>query len=218
MTTRCHSVTSRRSPLVRLVQASEVATLSVTIVEPLCVVRLSGSRPRLPMICTLFRLAMVMILLSPRQKAAGREKRCLLRCDRIKPRPRSRSKARSAGPESRADVRAFDRGKDPHPSHPGDGTGQAATLTRRRPAGEAGCRRMLLIMPLLGRKAGTPFLRFAIRFFASAIRRLPRKRPQAPQRRTFGVLALVEALRLVHARHNRGRTSGRSPGSTTIVA
>jgi hypothetical protein len=27
---------------------------------------------------------------------------------------------------------------------------------------------MLSIMPLLGRKAGTPFLRFAIRFFASA--------------------------------------------------
>ena len=56
ITTRCHSVRSLRSPDARSVQFSLVASVRLTIFEPLCVVRTSGSLPRLPTRITLLTL------------------------------------------------------------------------------------------------------------------------------------------------------------------
>src|SRR5690349_21594676 len=56
MTTRCHSVRSRRSPELRSFQFSDVARLRWTILVPSWVLRVSGSRPRLPIRITLLTL------------------------------------------------------------------------------------------------------------------------------------------------------------------
>src|SRR5437879_2935336 len=53
MTTRCHSVFSRRSLVVLSRQFSEVATRRFAIGRPSCVRRISGSAPRLPTKITL---------------------------------------------------------------------------------------------------------------------------------------------------------------------
>src|SRR5208283_2192301 len=52
ITTRCHSVRCLRSPLLRSFQLSLVAMLSVTTRPPFCMMRTSGSLPRLPISCT----------------------------------------------------------------------------------------------------------------------------------------------------------------------
>src|SRR5271166_5600656 len=49
---RCHSVRCLRSPLLRSFQLSLVAMLSVTTRPPFCMMRTSGSLPRLPISCT----------------------------------------------------------------------------------------------------------------------------------------------------------------------
>src|SRR5438552_1701330 len=54
MTTRCHSVFSRRSPVALSRQLSEVATLRFAIGRPSWVRLISGSLPRLPTRMTLF--------------------------------------------------------------------------------------------------------------------------------------------------------------------
>src|SRR5262249_28845109 len=56
ITTRCHSVFSRRSPVALSRQVSEVATLKLAIGRPSCVRLISGSLPRLPTRITLFTL------------------------------------------------------------------------------------------------------------------------------------------------------------------
>src|SRR5947207_15066855 len=56
MTTRCHSVRSRRSPEVRSRQLSEVARFRLAMRVPSLVERISGSRPRLPTRITLLTL------------------------------------------------------------------------------------------------------------------------------------------------------------------
>src|SRR5262245_22923077 len=53
ITTRCHSVFSRRSPVALSRQVSLVATRRLAIGRPSCVRRISGSAPRLPMRITL---------------------------------------------------------------------------------------------------------------------------------------------------------------------
>src|SRR4029434_8951468 len=56
MTTRCHSVRSRRSPVVLSRHVSDVATLKFAIGRPSCVRRISGSLLRLPTRITLLTL------------------------------------------------------------------------------------------------------------------------------------------------------------------
>src|SRR3546814_16070177 len=56
MTTRCHSVRSRRALELRSRQVSEVASDRLAILVPSWVLRISGSRPRLPTRMTLFTL------------------------------------------------------------------------------------------------------------------------------------------------------------------
>src|SRR5207237_114982 len=56
ITTRCHSVRSRRSPEVRSRQLSEVARFRLAMRVPSLVERISGSRPRLPTRITLLTL------------------------------------------------------------------------------------------------------------------------------------------------------------------
>src|SRR5438552_12418191 len=56
MTTRCHSVRSRRSPETRSRQLSEVARFRLAMRVPSLVERISGSRPRLPTRMTLLTL------------------------------------------------------------------------------------------------------------------------------------------------------------------
>src|SRR5437867_11019255 len=56
MTTRCHSVRSRRSPEALSRQLSEVAMDRFATREPSCRLRISGSRPRLPIKITLLTL------------------------------------------------------------------------------------------------------------------------------------------------------------------
>src|SRR5262245_58207387 len=56
MTTRCHSVRSRRSPVALSRQVSEVATLKLATGRPSFVRRISGSFPRLPTRITLLTL------------------------------------------------------------------------------------------------------------------------------------------------------------------
>src|SRR6516162_10283676 len=71
MTTRCHSVRSRRSPVVLSRQVSLVATLSWTMGRPSCVRLISGSRPRLPTNMTLFtEPAMTVSVSSHRNRTA----------------------------------------------------------------------------------------------------------------------------------------------------
>src|SRR5882672_1461516 len=55
-TTRCHSVFSRRSPEFLSRQLSEVARERLATRVPSCVLRISGSRPRLPTRMTLLTL------------------------------------------------------------------------------------------------------------------------------------------------------------------
>src|SRR5215475_6626690 len=56
ITTRCHSVFSRRSPVALSRQFSDVATESWAMRKPSWVLRISGSRPRLPTRMTLLTL------------------------------------------------------------------------------------------------------------------------------------------------------------------
>src|SRR5437763_8819128 len=56
MTTRCHSVFSRRSPVFLSRQLSDVATLRLAIGRPSWVRRISGSLPRFPTRITLLTL------------------------------------------------------------------------------------------------------------------------------------------------------------------
>src|SRR6056297_1279315 len=66
MATLCHSVRSRRSPVLRSFQVSEVATRRLHTLPPFWNVRTSGSRPRFPMRITLFTdPAMAFALLCP---------------------------------------------------------------------------------------------------------------------------------------------------------
>jgi len=51
ITTRCHSVRCLRSPLLRSFQLALVVMLSVTTRPPFCMIRTSGSLPRLPISC-----------------------------------------------------------------------------------------------------------------------------------------------------------------------
>src|SRR5262249_1544960 len=65
MTTRCHSVRSRRSPEVRSRQLSEVARFRLAMRVPSLVERISGSRPRLPTRMTLLTLPAMGSLSNP---------------------------------------------------------------------------------------------------------------------------------------------------------
>src|SRR6516164_10024942 len=62
ITTRCHSVFSRRSPVALSRQLSLVATLRLTTGLPSCKRRISGSRPRLPTRMTLLTLPAISAL------------------------------------------------------------------------------------------------------------------------------------------------------------
>jgi hypothetical protein len=75
---RCHSVRSLRSPDALSFQVSLVARVRLTILLPACVVRTSGSLPRLPMRMTLLiEPAMSVSLSSHREKASGPCRRVL---------------------------------------------------------------------------------------------------------------------------------------------
>src|ERR1700722_19791390 len=77
MTTRCHSVFSRRSPVVLSFQESEVASRKFAIGRPSWVRRISGSAPRLPTRITL--LTLPAMIFSPPQLSPlhARPPRCL---------------------------------------------------------------------------------------------------------------------------------------------
>src|SRR5687767_9409056 len=79
-TTRCHSVRSRRSPLLLSRQLSEVASDRLATHVPSWVERISGSRPRLPTRMTLLTLPAIASLpflepaIAPLASLAGERK------------------------------------------------------------------------------------------------------------------------------------------------
>ena len=122
ITTRCHSVRSRFSPLLRSRQRSEVATARCTIFVPSWVVRTSGSRPRLPTRVTLFTLpAMVAApsLWLARQSSTRRGARCERGLSagvsaggcstRLRAKARNGATARAAAARPRSDPRCRSR-------------------------------------------------------------------------------------------------------------
>src|ERR1700694_4535348 len=94
MTTRCHSVFSRRSPVALSFQESDGATRRFAIGLPSWVRRISGSAPRLPTRITLLTLPAMTVLHSFGPLLD------LLRCS-IHPRP---------GPLPRKDIWGFPTG------------------------------------------------------------------------------------------------------------
>src|SRR5205085_12544133 len=97
ITTRCHSVRSLRSPVLLSRQLSEVARERFATFVPSCVLRISGSRPRLPTRMTLFTLPAIA---SPAS----------CHCVRLDHSPDG-TIARTSGPESRPVATAAGRNK-----------------------------------------------------------------------------------------------------------